>query len=376
MYKLHCLCLLVALLAACTGNKKPPAPENEGVPVTVNYAEGFTIRRFGSYSLLTVVNPWNPAEPLHRYVLVPKNRPLPEPLPEGTLVRTPLERLACLYTTHAGMLDALGQLHTVQAVAEPQYMTLPYIRNGVAAGTIADLGQASTPDIEKLLDIKPEAVIVTPFQNAGYGKLEKTGIPLLECPEYMENTPLGRLEWIRFLAAFLEKDTEAAAFFNEIAGKYKEVQTLAAQVENRPTVMSETKYGHAWYVPAGNSYMARLYADAGARYLWSDTPGTGSVALNFEAVYNHAENADFWVLKKNATDHDTTYEELKAEYEPYAHFKAWKEKRIVLCNTGRVPYYERGTLEPHVLLCDLVKAFHPELLPGYTPTYYFPMQDE
>lgn len=376
MNPLRFLCLLAALLAACTGNKKPAVAENEGLPVALDYAEGFTIRRFDSYSLLTVNNPWDPSEPLHRYVLAPKNRPLPDSLPEGTLVRTPLERLACLYTTHAGMLDALGRLQTVQAVAEPQYMTLPYIRQGIAAGSIADLGQASTPDIEKLLEIRPEAVIVTPFQHAGYGKLEKTGIPLLECPEYMENTPLGRLEWIKFLAAFLEKEPEAAAYFNEIAGKYNQVQAIASQVETRPAVMSETKYGNAWYIPAGGSYMARLYADAGARYLWSDTPGTGSIALNFEGVYDQAENADFWVIKKNNPDHDPTYGELKAEYEPYAHFKAWKEKKIILCNTGRVPFYEKGTLEPHILLCDLVKAFHPELLPGYLPTYYFPMRDE
>lgn len=375
MNKLLCLCLAAFFLAACTGNKKPVAPESGGVPVAVDYAEGFAVSRFDTYTLLTVNNPWDPSEPLHRYILVPKNRPLPHPLPQGTLVRTPLERLACLYTTHAGMLEALGQLQTVQAVAEPQYMTLPYIREGVAAGTIADLGRASAPDIEKLLDIRPEAVIVTPFQHAGYGKLEKTGIPLLECPEYMENTPLGRLEWIKFLAAFLEKGPEAAAFFDRIAGQYREVQSIASKVEARPTVMTETKYGNTWYVPAGGSYMARLYADAGADYLWSDTPGSGSIALNFEAVYNHAETAAYWVIKKNSP-HDTTYEELKAEYEPYAHFQAWKKKRIILCNTGKVPFYEKGTLEPHILLCDLVKAFHPELLPHYTPTYYFPMQDE
>lgn len=376
MNKLSILCLLVLWISSCTSKSTPSTSGEPASSTPIEYAQGFDIRHFETYTLVTVNNPWKPEEILHRYVLVPKGKELSHPLPEGTLVRTPIRQAACLYTTHAGMLNYLDAIQVITAVAEAKYMTLPSIKEGVASGKITDLGEATALNVEKLLEVSPEVIIVTPFQNTGYGRIEKTGIPLLECPEYMEVTPLGRAEWIKFLAVFLEKEKEAAELFSSIARKYQEVSKQATHVKERPTVLAETKYGNAWYIPGGNSYMAHLYKDAGADYLWKDTKETGSLALNFETVYEKAENADFWVIKKNNPDHDMTYNELKAEYVPYSYFKSWKDKQIILCNTAKVPFYEVGTLEPHLLLADLVKAFHPELLPNHTFTYYFPMKDE
>lgn len=376
MKRIIAFCFLITCLCSCNTKNKPAAPETPRHTTSVTYAQGFRIRHFNGYTLVTVNNPWKEGEELHRYVLVPKGEALPEPLPEGTLVRTPLANLACLYTTHAGMVNYLGKADAISAVAEAKYMTLPVIRQGLTLGKITDLGEATALNIEKLLEISPEAVLVTPFQNTGYGRLEKTGIPLLECSEYMEVTPLGRAEWIKFLAVFFDKEEEAARLFDGIAEKYREVSRVANEVKHRPTVLAETKYGNVWYVPGGKSYMAHLYADAGADYLWKDTGESGSVGLAFETVYDKAEHADFWVIKKNNPHHDMTYAELKAEYAPYAYFQAWKDKKVILCNTGRVSFYEVGTLEPHLLLADLVKAFHPELLPDHSFTYYYPMKDE
>lgn len=376
MNRLILLYFLAAWLCSCTVKHTPPPQEQPASSPSIEYARGFTVTHFSGFTLVVVFNPWKKDEVLHQYVLVRKGDKLPRRLPEGTVIRTPVSNVACLYTTHVGMLNHLKKVDIVSAVAEAKYMTLAPVKEGVASGKITDLGEATALNVEKLLEISPEAVIVTPFQNTGYGRLEKTGIPLLECAEYMEDSPLGRAEWIKFLAAFIDREEEADRLFKTIADKYHEVSRIASEVKERPTVLAETKYGNVWYMPGGNSYMAHLYADAGADYLWKDTDETGSIALNFEAVYDRAENADYWVIKKNNPNRDVSYADLKAEYAPYAYFKAWKEKKVIVCNTGKVSFYEMGTLEPHILLSDLVKAFHPDLLPDHTFTYYFPMKDE
>ena len=189
----------------------------------------------------------------------------------------------------------------------------------------------------------------------------------------MESLPLGRTEWIRFYGLLFGKEAMADSIFRETEDRYLELKELAKTVTNRPTVISEKKFGSSWYMPAGDSYVAHLYNDAGADYIFKDLPGAGSTPLAFETVLDKAIHADMWLIKYNQAN-DMTYKDLRTEYTPYENFDAFKNRRIYTCNTGIVPYYEEFPIHPDYLLKDLVWVFHPELLPGYTPRYYRKME--
>lgn len=362
------LSALALWLAGCHTGRKAEHAE-AAAPFAVKYAEGFTVRPYDGYTLVDVRDPWDTTRTLHRYVLVDRAAALPDELPEGTLVRVPLQRIVCYSSVHCGMLDDLDLVDRVAGVCEARFIDVPYIREGVARGTVADLGEASAPDVERIVLLAPEAIVAAPLENAGYGRVGKTGIPVIECVDYMESSPLGRAEWGRFLSLFLGNRAGADSLFAATEAAYDSLKRLAAGVPNRPSVVTEKKYGSAWYMPGGRSYAANLLRDAGADYPWKDDPSTGSVPLSFETVLEKAGTADFWLIKYNS-DIPMTYGLLKREYDPYRRFRAFETHNVFVCNTGEKPYYEELPMHPDRVLKDLIGIFHPELLPGYRLRYY------
>ena len=351
--------LIIALFFLLTGcvNKKENLQQIQGT-VALQYAQGFTIDYYENYIEVKVKNPWDTTKVLHNYILIDKTKPQPKNLPQGTAIKIPVENIACLYSIDASMIQSLGDENKIKAIAETKYVKIPFLVAGLREGKIADIGQSTALNIERLMDVSPEIIIVSPFQGMGYGNLEATGIAIIENAAYMENTPLGRAEWILFIAAFLQKDEEAEKMMNDIAERYNQLVKKVKTVDFRPTVFCEKKYGQTWWVPGGSSYMAHFLNDAGADYIWKDTPETGSLELSFETVYDKAENADYWLIRSN---NDITYQDLKKESEPYSYFKAWKDKRIILSNTIKNDYYETGVMNPDLVLHDLIHIFHPEL---------------
>lgn len=367
------LLVFLAFFSSCSTGKKDGG-EAVTSSDTIRYAAGFTVKHYPSYRQVEVRDPWDSTRILQRYLLVDRNKDIPQNLPEGTIVRVPLKRVAVYSSVHCSILEQLHVANEVVGVCEPRYIDSPIVRKGIEAGTVADLGEATAPNAEKMIDINVEVILVSPFHNAGYGPAEKLGLPIIECADYMESTPLGRAEWIRFLALFFEKEEEAEKIFRETETAYLEICKLAASVRTRPTVLSEKKFGSSWFVPGGESYMATLFSDAGANYSFSDLPGAGSVPLSFEAVLDKAIHADYWLIKYNQ-ENEMNYQALKTEYTPYSSFNAFKNKMIYTCNTGKVPFYEEFPMHPDYLLKDLVWIFHPELLPGYQPRYFRKMAE-
>jgi len=340
---------------------------------SVIYAKGFQIETHNGYTLATVRNPWNNKLVLQRYILVPKTDSLPKNLPEGTLIRTPLARTVCYGSVQCGFLAEFDALNTLVGVCEPQYINIPFIKENVQNGKIADLGQATNPDLEKIMLIEPEAFFTAPIENSGYGQTVKLKIPFIECVDYMEPTPLGRAEWIRFLALFFDKKEIADSLFREIVNRYDELIQLSANAGKQPSVFTETIYSGIWYQPGGNSYIAQLFRDAGADYLWKDDTNTGSIGLTFESVLVKAEKADCWLIKYAGLN-DMTYRKLIQENPNYALFDAYKKRNIYICNTGKVTYYEDLPIHPDLILKDMIRIFHPELLPDYQQRYYKKME--
>lgn len=368
------LCCGATLFTACTPHGKPAASGEVLSFDTLRYARGFTVQRYGTYTAVEIPDPWDSTRILQRYLLVDRTRPLPTGLPKGTVVKVPARNVVVYTSVHAAILDQLGEIEHVVGVCEPRYMDTPAIQEGIASGRIADLGEATSPDIEQMIDRGAELIIASPFQNSSYGPVEKIGIPILEAADYMESLPLGRTEWIRLYGLLFGKEAVADSIFSATEQRYLGLKALAADVRQRPTILSEKRFGSTWFLPAGDSYMAHLYQDAGGAYLFSDLPGSGSMPWAFESVFDRAIHADIWFIKYNSAS-DLTYAELQAEYTPYAHFDAFRNRRIYGCNTGTVPYYEEFPIHPDYLLHDLIAILHPELLPSDTTRYFFPMQE-
>lgn len=368
MRQLLFICFALWLVACSPAGKRASSPEAFSSD-SIRYAQGFSIRHFADYTSVEVHDPWDSTRLLQRYLLVDRTKAIPGDLPKGTVVKVPVKNIVVYTSVHAAIIDQLQATSAIIGVCEPRYMDTPVIQEGVRGGQIADLGEATAPNIEKMIEIGAELVIASPFQNSSYGPVEKIGIPIIEGADYMEALPLGRTEWIRFYGLLFGKPQAADSIFRETEQAYLSLKELAAKVDKRPTVLSEKRFGSSWYVPAGDSYMANLFKDAGADYIFKDLPGAGSTPLVFETVYDKAVHADLWIVKYNQSG-EMTYGDLRQEYTPYANFDAFKNRNIYTCNTGIVPYYEEFPLHPDYLLKDLIWVFHPDLLPGYVPRYF------
>ncbi|GHT40995.1 iron ABC transporter substrate-binding protein [Bacteroidia bacterium] len=342
---------------------------------SIYYARGFQIETHIHFKLVQIKNPWHSNKRLQTYILVPKTEQLPEQLPEGIVIRTPLEKTVVFSAVVCGMLNELDVLSSLVGVAEPQYINIPSIRDGIANGTIHDVGQADNPNIEKLMMIEPEVLFTNPVNEAGSGSLGKLTIPAFSCLEWMENDPLGQAEWIRLIGLLFDKEALADSLFFETVRSYNALKEQTATVHYRPTVFAEKKYGDFWYMPGGKSYFAHLLEDAGADYVFRDNENTGSIPYSFETILDQAGKADYWLFKYYSAQ-DMTYKQLAAGYANYTLFDAYKKQHIYVCNTLKTPdYYQELPLHPDWTLKDLIKIFHPELLPEYQPRYYYRMTE-
>lgn len=393
--------LLAALVLGACGRSESAGNAAGGM----DEARGVTITRCDGYTLVEIANPWRKGEVLHTYVLVPRyadtarnsketgeasgstrhdddgsttlkgseEQPLPEGLPDGTVVRVPIERAVVYSSVHAGVMKELGSFSAVRGVCDAQYYTMPEVQSGIADGSIADCGNSLSPTIERLVALKPDAIILSPFQNAGYGVLTNLGVPIIECADYMEHTPLGRAEWIKLFGELLGCREKADSIFQATAREYSALSALTATVEKRPKVISEMITSGVWFVPGGDSYMAHLFTDAGASYPWSDNNNSGSLSLDFSQVLARAQDADFWLIKP---DRHLSYSDFEAINPLNVKFKAFGCRGVYQCVTSETSLFTDFPFHPQVLLRDFVKIFHPELLPDYQLRYYQPLSNE
>lgn len=364
------LWVTVLLLSACGGKSSTASGSAQGDTIPLHYSSNLSLIDYEDYIVAQLRNPWDTAKILHTYVLVDKNQPLPQELPQGTLVRTPLSKAVIYSSVHCSLLKDFGALNSIGGVCDLKYIKLPEIEEGCRNGTIADVGDGMNPNIEKIIDLHPDAILLSPFENSGgYGRVEKLNVPIIECADYMETSSLGRAEWMRFYGLLFGKKTEADAMFAAVERNYKDLQELVKPISFAPSVMCDLKTSSTWYTPGGNSTIAKLYSDAGANYIFREDTHSGSLPYPFEVIFEKGQQTDFWLIRYNQPV-DKTYGELEKEFAPYAGFRPFKERNIYGCNTNRVPFYEETPFHPDWLLKDLIKIFHPSLLEGYELRYY------
>ena len=354
--------VLLYLLCSCSYRQQVPA-DNIGDTLKLKYAENITIVRNDSCTMVVLKNPWKAGEVLHTYWLVQRGSSLPQQL-EGTgadVVSVPLQKAVVFNTAHAWLTITLGALTQVRGVADLRFMQLPAVRQRVQSGLTADCGDAMSPNIEQIIDIGADAILLSPFENSGgYGRLEKLGIPLIECADYMETSALGRAEWMKFYGILFGKEREADSLFHVVDSSYQVLKARAAQCGKLT--------GSTWYVPGGRSSVGRLIADANGSYPWADDKHSGSLALPFETVFDKAGDADVWLFN-DFSDQPMTYQRLAAEYRGYPLMKAFRKRRVWYVNSLKVPYFEEVSFRPDWLLRDYIRMLHPELGLG-EPKYY------
>jgi iron complex transport system substrate-binding protein len=374
------LLFLVALFSACRGGQTSSV-QAEGDTVTFKYATQLTVVRHEGYVVASLKNPWKEGMTLHQYVLIPSDREVPPHIPSGTIIRTPLRHSMIFTTVHCAMLMSLGQENSISGVADLKYIKIPWIQEQVKKGKIADVGDGLSPVVEKIIDQRPDAIFLSPFENSGgYGKLEEIDIPLVECAEYMEKTPLGRAEWLRFYGILFGCKQKADSLFHVVDSNYNALKAQATQRDgsfvtsqisqkNRPSVLLDKVTGSVWYVPGGQSTIGQMIQDAGGDYPWAKDEHSGSVSLPFEAVLEKAGEADVWLFRYSS-DHDITYAELSAEHHGYDQFSAFRQKNVYGCDVERSPFYEESPFRPDWLLNDFIRILHPKIEGLAPPRYY------
>lgn len=451
LYILLCGATAALLMAACQGGKTAAADAEAGDTLEMKYAKLLTIVKHGDgeessdeaegidyqYAEAIIANPWKAGTMLHRYILIPKGEEgdktvtmLARRRSTGArcttdTVRTPVERSAVFIAPHCQLMYELGCQQAIRGVCDLNYINIPDVRkraasagkasagnassgnassgNAFAQNSIVDCGSSMAPDIERIIALKPEAILVSPFENSGgYGKLDKLHIPLIEAADYMESSPLGRAEWMKFYGMLFGKDknisttaagkaseaavgkaSEAAAgkaseatagkaseatlpascelradsLFAQIEKEYLDLKAEAGKLPKGLSILTERKTGGVWYVPGGQSTIGILLKDANARYIFSDDQHSGSLPMSPEQILAKGSQVDVWAFKYFGGA-PLSQVQLLQEYDGYKALAAFNRGNIYQVDTSTVPYFELTSFHPELLLREFIILAH------------------
>ncbi|NQY06023.1 MAG: ABC transporter substrate-binding protein [Flavobacteriaceae bacterium] len=372
MIRKYALLSFIVLFTFC--KKEPKVDQKLKTSVIQNdYAKGFEVMDYGEFKVLHITNPWPNADITYKYALLPEGKQLPDSVSVNTTISVPLEKIVVTSTTHIPALEALGVEKQLVGFPNTNYVSSEKTRQLIDQGAVKELGKNESINTEVLLKLKPDAVVgfAVDGNNKTFNTIEKSGIPVLFNADWTEGHPLGKAEWIKFFGYLFGKEKEAQEIFKKIANDYNEAKELAATIQNNPTVLSGAMYKDVWYLPHGDSWAAQFIQDAGGQYLWSETKGSGSIDLNFEQVLVKVKLADFWI----APGSSESKAELLERNEHYAQFDAFKNGKIYNFAekkgaTGGLLYYELAPNRPDLILKDMIKIMHPEVLPDYDLYFY------
>lgn len=360
--------IVFALAFSCVEKKKQRVSQE----IYTTYAKGFTVQNIGDSKLVEVNYPYQHATSGYKYLLVPKGTQPPAHEPSTQVIFTPIERIVCTSTTHIPLLDYIGETDKLIGFPTTDYISSEKMRERIDAGLVRDLGIDKGMDLEALVTLKPELVMGYTMGNdlGQLKKIQELNISVVINAEYLERHPLGRAEWIKFMALFFGKEQLADSVFNEIEKEYTATAALAKQVLTKPKVFSGILYGDAWFMPGGRNYATKLLEDAGCEYLWAADTTNGFLQVGFESVYAKAKDADRWI----GVGSFGSLAEIKATESRYALFKPFREKQVYSYNArtgakGGSEFLELGYLRPDLILKDLVKIAHPEKMTEYE--FYF-----
>jgi iron complex transport system substrate-binding protein len=367
---------LIGSLFSCNPSRRKTSEKVSGgrnIPVT--YAKGFTITEHQNYRKITVTNPWQQSNGINfEYYLVDSAKQVPAEAAEKQVIKTPVKRVIFLSTSHIGFLSPLNETGSLIALSGAGFVSDPEVIKGVASKKVLDVGYDQGINYELILRLKPDLIMaygvggeVTGFIN----KLHDLGLNVILNGEYLEDTPLAKAEWIKFIGAFYNKEKEAAEYFAKIEKNYTQTREKVKVVKNHPVILTGLPYKDAWWMAGGKSNVAALIHDAGGEFLWHDNTSREAFVVSLEQVVIRSAKADFWINCGTVN----TIGELIATDSRFTSFKLVQKKAIfnnnLLVNSGGGnDYWERGVVRPDLILSDLVKIFHPECDSGKVLNFY------
>ena len=347
---------------------------HQKTPVPLDFATGFQLHQGDGFWEIEVSKGYAGSSETYRYLVLDSGVNL-NSSGYDAVVKLPIDAVALTSTTQVPHLDALGQTDLLVGFPQTDLISSPIARARIASGKVKDLGAGPSANPELVLDLQPDWIMISTLgDDLRYLDIFKqAGIPTLINGEYVEQNPLGRAEWIKFTGVLLGIYPAALAQFEQIKKDYKEAERLASSLQNkeRPKVLSGVIYQDIWYAPGGESWAAQLLEKAGGSYVFGKEGAAGSLQLNYEVVLDQGTTAPIWI---GAADFASLTEMGKIEPR-YQAFAAWKTGEVYTYTakkgeTGGLEYFELGYLRPDLILKDLIKILHPELLPGYEPYFY------
>lgn len=370
---------LILLFSVCiffscnnASNKKTSDNEVNDSLNIVRYAEKFKIYPyFSGYKL--VIDDLNPSK-TNVFYIFNKEEIIPEEIVNEQIIRTPIESAIAFSSTQWSVFQKLGEMDKVKGVLESNYSRNEELLRLVSEGNIKDVGTSTSVNTEKVIHLQADLILYTPYPTVDYSHLEELcNSTMVPFPDYLESHPLGRAEWMKVVGLLCGKEKETTEWFDNVEERYNKLSVICSKENDKPTVFSDLPFENQWYVPGGDSYIAKIFSDAGGDYIWKDNKSTGSLHIDAESVLLKAQNADYWRVI-NSYDTHFTYESLAKENDLYSLFKAFKEKQLLVCDVRECGYFEQSQYEPDILLADFIYHFHPELLTNewenYTPKYF------
>ena len=337
----------------------------------ISYAQNFKIYPVNSGYKLVIKDGINSND---EYYIFNDTVTIPDEFVDKQIIKTPVKSVVAFSSTQWSVFQKIQEIGRVKGILESNYTKNEDILKLVAEGKITDVGLSTNVNAEKLISLHPDLILYTPYSGVDFSHLGKlSGATMLSFPDYLESHPLGRAEWMKVVGLLCGKEDVTNKWFDDVVRRYETLSDKSSKIEDKPTVFSDLPFENQWYVPGGNSYIAKIFADAGGDYIWKDNESTGSLHIDAESVLLKAQQADFWRVI-NSYDTPFTYERLKNENELYPLFKAFEDKQLLVCDVRESGYFEKSQYEPDILLADFIYHFHPELLTdeweNYTPTYF------
>ena len=339
----------------------------------VEYAKGFSIQHYNGVTKLALYRAFIGDNSTSVFYLIPRNLPIPDSLSGQKIIRTPVDKIVVTATSHIPMLEAIHAENSLVGFPQTSYISSPKTVHRIENGSVTELGNEQAMNVELLLRLQPDAVVgfAVDHPSKMYEGIERMGIPVLMNADWLEETPLGRAEWIKFFGALYNKSEEADSLFQTIAQNYLSLKEKAQKSASQPSVLSGSMFQNVWYTPAGESFLAQMLEDAHARYLWADTEGNGSLSLSFESVLLKAKSADYWIAPGDFL-HPSDFTDLQplyGQFEALAKGNTYTYAHLKNKNGGFL-YLEVAPLHPDWVLEDFTQILHPELSES-KPLHFF-----
>lgn len=350
------LAIMQSLLVSCTGGGSRIAADR-GTPIEMRHAKFLSMTDHDGYTTAAIRNPWDTTRILQTYILVPDSADMPADMPDGVVLRVPLSRSIVYTGVHAQLIDRLGAADAIKGVCDAPYITTPSIVSALADGTVADCGSPMSPNIERIIMLRPDAILLSAYENSNdHNKVAAAGVPIIDCAEYMEVSPLARAEWMKFFGRLYGKGAEADSLFASTERQYLAVKNSIAGHTQRPLVLFDMIYNGAWSVPAARSSMGIMIDDAGGKNPFAEYEQTGSARLAPEEVLYRAGDTDIWLIRTFGKE-NVTRASLAADNPMYKRVGAYAKDNVYVCDTKATNYFGDAAFSPQLILAEMAALF-------------------